>query len=91
MIFFQNENHSFFPSLSDYGNMRLSTTADLIQCLEDLMPHNDSACSQREANTIIIDGAASSSMSETFDDYTSMFMEHIRREFVGSACRYVQN
>ena len=81
------ENHSFPPSLSDYGNMRLRTKADLLQCLEDLVSPNDSACSQREAHMIIIDGAAlvnilKPAMSETFDDYASMFMEHIRRQFV---------
>ena len=43
--FFQQENNSFFPSLSDYGNMRLGTKANMLQCLEDLVPHNDSACS----------------------------------------------
>ena len=41
---------------------------------------------------IIIDGAAlvnilKPAMSETFDDYASMFMEHIKRQFVGSVCR----
>ena len=56
------------------------------------MPHNDSACSQKEAYVIIIDGAAlvnilKPAMSETFDNYASMFMEHIRRQFVGYVCR----
>ena len=46
----------------------------------------------REAHTIIIDGAAlvnilKPAMSETFDDYASLFMEHTRRQFVGSVCR----
>ena len=41
---------------------------------------------------IITDGAAlvnilNPAMSETFDDYASMFMEHTRRQFVGSASR----
>ena len=31
----------------------------------------------------IIDAA----VSETFDDYASMFTEHIRRQLVGSVCR----
>ena len=26
-------------------------------------------------------------MSETFDDYSSMFIEHIKKQFVGSVCR----
>ena len=60
--FFHHENHSFPPSLSDYGNRRFGTKADLLQCLEDLVPHSDSACSQREVHMIIIDGAASSSL-----------------------------
>ena len=38
--------------------MRLGTKTDQPQCLEDLVPHNDSACSQREDHVIIIDGAA---------------------------------
>ena len=72
--------------------MRLGTKADLLQCLEDQVTHNDSACSQREAHMITIDGAAlvnilKPAMSETFDDYASMFMEHNRRQFVGSVCR----
>ncbi|KAI0217022.1 hypothetical protein LSAT2_031074 [Lamellibrachia satsuma] len=46
------------------------------------MQHNVSACSQREAHMII-----KSAMSETFDDYAYMFIEHIRRKFVGSVCR----
>ena len=41
---------------------------------------------------IIIDGAAlvyilKPAMSETFDDYASMYMEHIRRQFISSVCR----
>ena len=40
---FQPKNHSFSTSLSDYGNMRLGTKAEMLQCLEDLVPHNDSA------------------------------------------------
>ena len=40
---------------------------------------------------IIIVGAAlvnilKPAMSEMFNDYASMFMEHIRRQFVGSVC-----
>ena len=38
--------------------MRLGTKADLFQCLEDLVPHNDSVCSQREVHMFTIDGAA---------------------------------
>ena len=72
--------------------MRLGTKADLFQCLENPMPHNDSAYSQREAHIIISDGAAlvnilKPAMSETFDDYASMFMDQIRRQLVGSVCR----
>ena len=53
--------------------MRLGTKAELLQCLEDLVPQNDSACSQREAYMIITDGVAlvnilKPAMSETFDD-----------------------
>ena len=89
--FFQHENHSLSPSLSDYGNIRLGTKADLLQCLEDVLPHSDSACSQREAHTIIIDGTAlvnilKTATFEKFDDYASMFMEHIRRQLVDSVC-----
>ena len=88
----QHENHPFPPPLSNYGNMSLGTKADLLQCLDDLLLRSDSACSQREAHVIIIDGAAlvnilKPAMPETFDDYASMFMEHIRRQFVGSVCR----
>ena len=72
--------------------MRLGTKVDLLQCLENLVPHNNNASSQEKAHMIIIDDAALVSilkpaMSETFNDNASMFMEHIRRQFVSSVCR----
>ena len=54
--------------------MKLGTKDDLLQCLEDLVPHNHNACSQREAHTVTIDGVAlvtifKNATFEMFDDY----------------------
>uniref|UniRef100_UPI00358E9C5E uncharacterized protein n=1 Tax=Myxine glutinosa TaxID=7769 RepID=UPI00358E9C5E len=91
--FFQHENQSFPPSISDYGKMRLGKKSDLLQCLEDLVPHSDDADhTTSEVDMVIIDGAAIANVitpgtSETFNEYSKEFMIYVRRQFTGSVCR----
>lgn len=90
--FFEHENHTYPPSLSVFGDMRFGTKSDLLPCLEDLVPHHDSASSQHEADIVILDGPAIMNMIKpgtcgTFDDYVALIMEYIRHQFQGSVRR----
>lgn len=70
--------------------MRLGTKSDLLQCLEDLVPHSEDAdSSASEVDMVIIDGAAIANMikpgaPETLNEYPYEFMNYIRRQFTGS-------
>ncbi|MES9882849.1 MAG: hypothetical protein ABW185_18430 [Sedimenticola sp.] len=91
--FFQHENQSFPPSLSDCGNLRMGTKSDLLQCLEDLVPDDDdTSATEPVVDMIVVDGAAIVNMikpgtAETFNDYTDEYSSYIRRQFTGSVRR----
>ena len=69
--------------------MRSGKKSDLLQNLEDLVPHhNDFDNPSAELDMVIIDGAAAVNMiqpgtSETFRDYAHEFMNNTRRQFTG--------
>ena len=69
--FFQHENHSHPPSLSEYGKLRKSNKSDFLKCLED---HGGTKIQFPEVTAEIIDGAAAVQMikpeeSKTFGQY----------------------
>ena len=89
--FFAHENQSYPPSLSDYGSMRYGTKADLLACVEELVPHHETV-NPLDAQMIILDGAAIVNMikpgtSESFDDYILKIIEYIRKQFRGAVLR----
>lgn len=91
--FFQHENQSSPPSLSDCGRLRLGTKSDLLPCLEDLIPPSDDADSSvPDADMVSLDGAAivnvlKPAKSETFTEYVYEFLTYVRKQFTGSAKR----
>lgn len=81
--FFRHENHAYPPSLSQLGQLRIGTKADLTHCLEEL------CTSQGEApavDVIILDGAAIVNMMKpvgvkTFQEYaTIVFLPYIKAQ-----------
>ena len=87
--FFIHENHSYPPSLSDHGNLRLGNKSDLLKCLEsNIDPVSDSP----PADAVILDGPAVVHIlmpkdSKTFEDYaTRIFLPYISKQFQ-NACR----
>ena len=91
--FFQHENQSSPPSISDNGKLKLATKSDLIPCLEDLLPQTNEANSLvPEVDTIDLDGATIVNMlkpvnSDSFAEYVKEFMAYIRSQFVKSVQR----
>ena len=91
--FFQHENQSWPPSISDYGKLRSVTKSDLLPCLEDLLPQTDEANNLvPEVDMIVLDGAVIVNMikpakSNTFAEYVSEFMTYIRSQFTKSVQR----
>ena len=91
--FFQHENQSWPPSISDYGKLRSVTKSDLLPCLEDLLPQTDKANNLvPEVDMIVLDGAVIVNMikpakSNTFAEYVSEFMTYIRSQFTKSVQR----
>ena len=91
--FFKHKNQSFPPSLSNYGQLRLGTKSDLLQCLENVVPDSDDTESMEpDAHMVVIDGAVIVNMmkpvaAKTFNDYASEFMNYIRKLFRGCVKR----
>ena len=87
--FFKHKNRSFPPSLSNYGQLRLGTKSDLLQCLENVVPDSDGTESMEpDADMVVIDGAVIAKMmkpvaAKTFNDYASEFMNYIQKQFRG--------
>ena len=89
--FFSHENQPYPPSLSEYGSMRSGTKADLLVCLEDLIPTHDTV-NRQDVHMVILDGAANMNMikpgkSDSFNDYISTIMGYIRSQFSGDVVR----
>lgn len=58
-VFFQRENQSSPPSISDNGKLRLATKCDLLPCLEDLLTQTAEANSlMPEVDMIVLDRPA---------------------------------
>ena len=53
--FFQHENHSYPPSLSQFGDLRSGTKADIAACLEEF---SESVADCPEVDVMVLDGAA---------------------------------
>ena len=88
--FFQRENQSSLPSISDNGKLRLATKSDLLPCLEDLLTQTAEANSlMLEVDMIVLDRPAIVNMlkpvtSDSFAEYVNEFMAYIRSQFVKS-------
>ena len=72
--FFAHENQSYPPSLSKFGDLRLSVKSDLLKCLEKLTPNPPTT---PIVDAMLIDGAALVNMlkpsgaCKTFSDYSN--------------------
>lgn len=81
--FFIHENHSYPPSLSNHGNLRIGNKSDLLTCLES---HTCPVSDSPPADTVILDGPAVVHFllpkgSKTFNDYaTDVFFPYIRKQ-----------
>ena len=69
--FFRYGNHSYHPSLSDDGSLRLGAKSDLLACLEDVFEAKQDAPADI---CVVLDGAAIIQMlkptaAKNFDDY----------------------
>lgn len=78
--FFQHENHSFPPSISEYGKLRKTSKADFLQCLEQHSSNTFTAPSDITAK--IVDGAVlvqalKPGLIKTFGDYAKKFHQGI--------------
>ena len=69
---FLHENQSYPSSLSDYGDMRSGTRANLLECVQNLVPDHDTV-KPHDAQMIILDGAAIINMIKPLSH--SMFMQ----------------
>ena len=81
--FFQRENHSCPPSLSQMGKLRSGCKSDLLDCLQKLYPAQDDA---PDVDVLILDGAAIVNMlkptaCQTFQDYASnIFIKYLESQ-----------
>lgn len=83
LTFFIHDNHSYPPSLSDHGNLRIDNKPDLFTCLEShTRPVSDSPL----ADTVMPDGPAAvhtllPNGSKMFKDYvTQVFVQYLRKQ-----------
>ena len=80
--FFEHENQSCPPSLSDMGKLRHGTKSDLVDCLENLVALDDGV-NRPTAEVIILDGAAVVNMlrpgaAKNFSEYaTQVFLPYL--------------
>ena len=78
--FFQHENQSFLPSLSQQGNLHHGSKSDLLECFEKLCPSQEDV---PDADVLILDGAAIVNMlkpgaCQTFQDYAdNVFIKYL--------------
>lgn len=92
-VFFQRENQSSPPSISDNGKLRLATKCDLLPCLEDLLTQTAEENSlMPEVDMIVLDRPAIVNMlkpvtSDSFAEYVNEFVAYIRIQFVKSVQR----
>lgn len=88
--FFQHENQSAPPSLSDCGKLRFSAKSDLLPCLEKLCAKQRHIL--KDGFAVILDGAVvvqmlKPSCVKTFGEYaTEVFMPYITAQ-LRTACR----
>ena len=79
--FFKHENHAYPPSLSQLGQLRFGTKADLTDCLEKLCTSKGEA---PVIDVIILNGAAVINMpvgAKTFQDYAMLvFLPYIKAQ-----------
>ena len=81
--FFQHENQSFPPSLSQQGNLHHGSKSDLLECFKKLCPAQEDV---PDADVLILDGAAIVNMPkpdarQTFQDYTdNVFIKYLERQ-----------
>ena len=71
--------------------MRSGTKANLLECVQNLVPDHDTV-KPHDAQMIILDGAAIINMikpgtSESFNDYATKVMEYIHKQFSGKVLR----
>ncbi len=82
LTFFSYENHSFPPSLSEYGELRSSKKSDLLA----LLGHNNCADPPNSFDTIVLDGGAlvhllTTVNITTFDQYADdVVIPHILKQ-----------
>ncbi len=80
--FFEHENQAYPPALSQNGAMRTTKKADLVACLEDLVPFQESTI-HPSVQVTIFDGSAIVNMlrpgaAKTFLDYAQqVFLPYI--------------
>ena len=78
--FFEHENQSFPPSLSDSGDLRQGNKADLLQCFER---SHEPVLMEPKVSAVVIDGAAlvhilRPGQAKTFQEYSdTVFLPHI--------------
>ena len=81
--FFQHENQSFPPSLSQQRNLHHCSKSDLLECFEKLCPAQEDVL---DADVLILDGAAIVNMlkpgaCQTFQDYAdNVFIKYLERQ-----------
>ena len=74
--FLRHENHSYPPSLSGDGSLRLGAKSDLLACMKDVFETKQDAPA---ATCVVLDGAAiiqmlKSTAAKNFDDYASQII-----------------
>ena len=90
--FFQHENQSAPPSLSDCGKLRFSAKSDLLPCLEKLCAKQRHIL--KDGFAVILDGAVvvqmlKPSCVKTFGEYaTEVFMPYIAAVTNSLSCRF---
>lgn len=78
--FFQHENQSFPPSISDSGELRHGNKSDLLHCFEKT---HDPVLTEPQVSAVLIDGAAlvhilKPRQAQTFQEYSdSVFLAYV--------------
>ena len=85
--FFKHENQAYPPSLSQMGVIRSGNKSDLLNCLEDIAPLNESISNATlNVSCTVLDGAAIVNMlrpgtAKTFQDYAAdVFLPYINTQ-----------
>ena len=84
--FFAHENQSYPPSLSQFGNLRITNKSQLLPCIEDIISPQ---VTMPEVDALIMDGAAIVHMlpprnSTIFSEYArNVFLPFLERILVG--------